>query len=166
MHKRIRQYIGIFSAIAVYYLIHEGAHLAAALYYGVFKQVNFMGLGIQVDICADRLTNTQLGIFCLAGPMATLLAGWLQIVTARKICQAESPVFKAAMWYITLAMLLLDPLYLSILCGFFGGGDMNGISRLFPEAAVRIAFAAVGILHVIIIRNYLLPLYKNAFQER
>ena len=47
MNKRLRQYIGIFSAIAAYYLIHEGAHLITALYYGVFKQIKFLGLGIQ-----------------------------------------------------------------------------------------------------------------------
>ena len=31
MSKRIRQYIGIFAAIAAYYIVHEGAHLLAAL---------------------------------------------------------------------------------------------------------------------------------------
>ncbi len=35
------------------------------------------------------------------------------------------------------SLLLLDPLYLSVLCGFFGGGDMNGIALLCPEWAAR-----------------------------
>lgn len=94
-----------------------------------------------------------------------MLLGWLLILLTRKICTVTSKIFKTVMWYVTLAMLLLDPIYLSILCGFFGGGDLNGIRLLFPEAAVRIFFAVLGILHAVIIRKHLLPLYKKAFQD-
>ena len=31
MNKRIRQYIGLLSAVLMYYIIHEGAHLIYAL---------------------------------------------------------------------------------------------------------------------------------------
>lgn len=164
MSKRIRQYIGIFAAIIAYYIIHEGAHLLAALHYGVFKGINFMGLGMQIDAYAERLTDTQLGLFCLAGPAATLLFGWGLILLAKRICNSESKLFKAVMWYVSLAVLIVDPLYLSVLCGFFGGGDMNGIKLLFPEIAVRILSAAIGVIHGIVIRKYLLPAYTKAFQ--
>ena len=87
------------------------------------------------------------------------------IVLARNICNAKSEVFKSMMWYITLAILMIDPLYLSVLCGFFGGGDMNGIKLLLPEIAVRIVFAIIGIIHGIVIWKYLLPEYTKAFQE-
>ena len=163
MNKRFRQYIGICAAIAVYYLIHEGAHLITALYYGVFRKINLMGLGIQIDIYGECLTNVQLGIFCLAGAVSTLLFGWLLIALAKKICKAKSKVFKTVMWYVTLAVLLIDPLYLSILCGFFGGGDMNGIRLLFPEVAVRTVFAGLGFVHSVVIWKYLLPEYTRAF---
>lgn len=48
MSKRARQYIGILAAVAAYYFIHEGAHFLYALFTGVFKQINFMGLGVQI----------------------------------------------------------------------------------------------------------------------
>ena len=163
MTKRFRQYLGIFTAVAAYYLIHEGAHLLMALHYGVFKQINFLGLGMQVDVFADRLTENQLGLFCLAGAAATFAAGWLLVLFAAKICGAKSKVFKAIMWYVSLALLLLDPFYLSILCAFFGGGDMNGIALLFPEAAARTGFGILGIAHGAVIWKYLLPKYKTAF---
>ena len=67
MSKRTRQYIGILSAIVAYYIVHEGAHLIVALALHAFKKINFMGIGIQIDIYRDRLTDTQLGIFCIAG---------------------------------------------------------------------------------------------------
>lgn len=164
MSKRIRQYLGIFAAVIAYYIVHEGAHLIAALYCGTFKGIHFMGLGMQIDVYADRMTDTQLGIFCLAGPLATLLFGWLLILSKKKICQSKSKVFKAVMWYVSLAILMIDPLYMSVLCGFFGGGDMNGIKLLFPDMAVRIFFAVIGIFHGVVIWNYLLPEYTKAFQ--
>lgn len=165
MNKRIRQYIGIVAAIAAYYIVHEGAHLLTALAYGAFKQVKIMGLGMQIDVFADRMTDAQLGIFCLAGAISTFVFGWLLIILVKKICNAKSKVFKAVMWYVSLAMLLLDPIYLSVLCGFFGGGDMNGIRLIFPETTARIAFAVIGILHGIVIWKYLLPEYTKGFRR-
>ena len=165
MSKRIRQYIGIFAAVIAYYIIHEGAHLIAALYYGVFKGINFMGLGMQIDAYTERMTDTQLGLFCLAGPVATLLFGWVLILLTKRICNSKSKLFKTVMWYVSLAILIIDPLYMSVLCGFFGGGDMNGIKLLFQEIAVRIISAVIGVVHVIAIWKYLLPSYTKSFQK-
>ncbi len=164
MSRRMRQYIGIFAAVAIYYIVHEGAHLLTALYYGVFKQINLMGLGIQIDVYADRMTDSQMGIFCLTGTVATAVFGWLLILLTKRICASGSKEFKAVMWYVSLTVLLLDPLYISVLCGFFGGGDMNGIKLLFPEIAVRIVFALIGMIHCIVIWKYLLPEYTKAFR--
>lgn len=50
MRKRIRQYIGILAAVVAYYIVHEGAHLITVLYYDVFRKINFMGLGMQIDV--------------------------------------------------------------------------------------------------------------------
>ncbi len=165
MMKRIRQYIGILAALVVYYVIHEGAHLVVAMIQGVFKEVKFMGLGIQIDVLRDCMTDTQLGLFCLAGAVATFLTGWILVLMCRKICAMESKVLKAAFWYVTIALLVLDPLYLSVLCGFFGGGDMNGIRLLMPEVVARILFAIIGVIHVVVIWKYLLPKYKESFNS-
>ena len=165
MSKRFRQYIGIIAAVISYYIVHEGAHLLVALHYGVFKRISFMGLGMQIDAYTERMTDTQLGLFCLAGSVATLLFGWVLILLAKRICNFKSKLFKAVMWYVSLAILIIDPLYLSILCGFFGGGDMNGIKLLFPEIAVRIIFAVIGVIHGVIILKYLLPEYTKSFQK-
>ena len=165
MNKRIRQYLGILAAVFTYYLIHEGAHLLMALHYGVFRQVNFLGLGIQIDVFTESMTDIQLGLFCLSGVLATTFFGWILVFLSKPVCKTKSKVFRAVMWYIALTLLLLDPLYLSILCTFFGGGVMNGIALLIPESAARIVFAALGIVHGIIIWRYLLPQYTKSFQE-
>ena len=163
MNKRARQYVGLLSAIIAYYLIHEGAHLIYALFTGVFKQINFMGLGIQVDIYSEKMTQAQLGVFCLVGSVATLLFAYILIALIGKITKISSKVLKACAYYITIAMLLIDPLYLSVLCGFFGGGDMNGIKFLIPEVAVRIIYGIILITNALVFTKVVLPKYKVAF---
>ena len=165
MNKRMRQYIGLIAAIIAYYVIHEGTHFLYALSLGVFKQINFMGLGMQIDIYSEQMTQTQLGMFCLLGSVATTIFGYVLIALISKISKSSSKVFKACAYYITIAMLLIDPLYLSLLCGFFGGGDMNGISLLIPEIVARIAYAILLIINVIVFVKVVLPKYKLAFSK-
>ena len=166
MNKRIRQYVGLLSAVIAYYLLHEGAHLLYALSIGAFKQINLMGLGMQIDIYAERMTQTQLGVFCLLGSVTTLLTAYILIALIDKIKNISSKAVKACLYYITIAMLLIDPLYLSILCGFFGGGDMNGIKLLVPEAAARILYGLVLIVNVFVFVKIVLPKYKLAFADK
>ena len=165
MTKRTRQYIGILAAVIAYYLVHEGAHLLYALFTGVFRQIKFMGLGVQVDVFRERMTDTQLGIFCLAGALATFCAAYLLTALAKKIGTAKSKLFRAVLYYITIALLLIDPLYLSILCGLFGGGDMNGIALLMPEWAARIGFGALLIVNGLVFWKLVLPVYSRSFSD-
>ena len=166
MSKRTRQYVGLLSAILAYYFIHEGAHLIYALITGAFKKINIMGIGVQIDIYAERLTNTQLGIFCILGSVATLISAYLLIAYADKIGAVASKPFKACMYYITIAMLLLDPLYLGLLFDLFGGGDMNGIALLMPELAARIIYCVILAINVFLFIKLVLPKYKRAFEEK
>ena len=166
MNKRVRQYVGLLSAVIAYYLLHEGAHLLYALSIGAFKQINLMGLGMQVDIYAEKITQTQLGVFCLLGSITTLLAAYILIALIDKIRNISSKAIKACLYYITIAMLLIDPLYLSVLCGFFGGGDMNGIKLLVPEIAARIIYGLVLIVNAWVFVKIVLPKYKLAFEDR
>ena len=165
MSKRTRQYIGLLCAVMAYYLIHEGAHLVCALLWGVFKQINFMGLGMQIDIYAEGLTDTQLGIFCLVGACASQIAAYIMVLLTPRICRSPSKLRVACGYYITIALLLLDPLYLSVLCGFFGGGDMNGIALLIPETAARMGFGILLILNAVIFWKAVLPRYTESFHE-
>ena len=119
--KRARQYIGILAAAVAYYLVHEGAHLLCAVLLGVFKQIRFMGIGMQIDVYAERMADGQMALFCVAGAAATLFAGIVLAALVGRISRQKSKLLRAVMYYITIALLLLDPLYLSILCGFFGG---------------------------------------------
>ncbi len=165
MSKRARQYIGILSAIVAYYIIHEGAHLVYALALGVFKKIKFMGIGMQIDVYDTNMTDMQMGVFCLSGAVATFVFGYALVLLCGQICKVQNKPFRAIMYYITIIMLLLDPLYLSILCGFFGGGDMNGISLLVPELAARIGFGVLLIVNGFVFWKAVLPKYTDAFNR-
>ena len=165
MSKRMRQYLGILAALVSYYAVHEGAHLAYACAIGVFVKIRFLGLGIQIVTDTQCMTNTQLGIFCALGAIATLIAAYGLTLATPAICKVESKVFKACMYYITMAMLLVDPLYLSVLCGLFGGGDMNGIALLVPEWAARAFFGALLAINGILFWKVVLPKYRSAFAK-
>ena len=122
-----------------------------------------MGMGVQIDIYSEQMTQTQLGIFCLIGSVATIICAYVLVALIDKIGQLSSKVFKACAYYITIAMLLIDPLYLSVLCGFFGGGDMNGIKLLIPEVAARIIYGIILITNALVFVKIVLPKYKSAF---
>ena len=163
MSKRIRQYMGILAALVTYYFVHEGAHLLYALLAGVYKQINFMGLGVQIDVYADRMTDTQLGIFCLMGVFATLCIGYLLTALVKNICRIKNKLLRAMIYYITIALLLLDPLYLSVFCSFFGGGDMNGIALICPEWAARCFFGVMFFINGLVFWKRVLPIYRQSF---
>ena len=165
MSKRVRQYIGILSAIIFYFIIHEGAHFIYSLVIGAFKRIKIIGLGMQIDVYSEKMTESQFGIFCLIGAVITLLSAYIFVFLIGAISRTYSKVFKACCYYITIALLIIDPLYLSLLCGFFGGGDMNGISLLIPELAARFIFSAILVINVCVFWQVVLPKYKVAFSD-
>ena len=81
------------------------------------------------------------------------------------ICKIKSKSVRASLYYITITLLMLDPLYLSIICGFVGGGDMNGIKLIFPEIAVRAMSGVLFIINGFLFWKKVLPSYKIAFSE-
>lgn len=165
MSKQIRQYIGIVTALVAYYFVHEGAHLLYALFTGVFKQINYMKLGVQIDVYNEHMTSLQLSIFCLVGVLATLTVGYLLAAFAKKICTIKSKLIRAMFYYITMACLFLDPLYLSFLYSFFGGGDMNGIALLCPEGLARCLFGMLLVVNGYVFWKMVLPIYRQSFSK-
>ena len=165
MSKRERQYVGLLSAIMAYYIIHEGAQFVYALLVGVFKKINIMGLGVQIDIYREKMSYTELALYCFVGSLATLIVGYILVILIPRISKISSKICKACMYYITIALLFLDPLYLSLLCGFFGGGDMNGISLICPEIIARSVYGGILILNLILFIKIVLPKYRISFEK-
>lgn len=163
--RNARKWSTLIIAIVSYFLIHEGAHLIYAFCIGVFKQINIIGIGIQIDVYAERMTDTQMGIFCIVGAAATITVAYIILALTGKIIKSKSVYFRAIMYYIVFAFLLIDPLYLSVIYSFVGGGDMNGIMLLMPETAARILFGIIAVINIILFIKIALPKYNMAYKE-
>lgn len=164
--RNIRKWSALLIAIIVYFLIHEGAHLIYAFGTGTLKQINILGVGIQIDIYRELMTDAQLGIFCMVGAVATIVISYILLALTGHIVKSKSLFFRAAMYYITLSFLLIDPIYLSVLSPFVGGGDMNGIKLLMPEAAARVLFGVIAIINIALFLKIALPNYRAAYDEK
>ena len=161
-----RKWFSLIIAILLYYIIHEGSHVIVALIYGAFERVRILGLGVQVVTNTELLSNLQIAIFCVVGCVSTLLVAYLLLAFTNKITKSKNKLFKAVCFYTTIAFMLIDPIYLSVLYKLFGGGDMNGI-LLFgvPEIILQIIFGIIGIVNIVLIAKRILPAYKESFNN-
>lgn len=163
--KFARKIIGLLLAIICYYVVHEGAHLIYALCTGTFEEIIFKFPGMQIKARTEALNSVQIFTFCLIGAIASLMVGYILCGTIKGIARLKSNLLRAIYYYITIALLLTDPIYLSILCGFFGGGDMNGISLLIPELIARLIFGMIGLINFYIVIKLVVPSYSKAFNN-
>lgn len=163
--QNARECFALICAIFLYYTIHEGSHVILALLYGVFEQIRILGVGVQVVAKVERLTDLQTGIFCIVGSIATLLAAYILVLLLPRITASKSKVFRAIGYYTTLGFLLLDPIYLSFLYRFVGGGDMNGILLFgIPEAVVQLIYGAIALVNLFLIVRKVYPAYRDSFR--
>lgn len=166
MTSNLRKWTGILIMVFCYYLVHEGAHCIASMLMGTFQRVQIHFPGIQVVADIESMSDLQTAIFCAVGALATLILGYILVFLTRHIVAANSKLLKAAFYYTTLGMLVSDPIYLSLLCGFFGGGDMNGIILFgIPELAARTAFGIIGSMNAWVFIRWVHPIYKANYRE-
>lgn len=161
-----RKWLGLICAIFLYYIIHEGSHAIIAMLYGVFEKIRILGLGVQVVVNTELLTDFQTAIFCIVGSISTLLVAYLLVLLTNKIVSNKNKFLKAICFYTTITFLLLDPLYLAIIYKFFGGGDMNGIVLFgVPEIVIQLIYGMIAVVNVFIIVKRIYPAYKKGFSE-
>ncbi len=165
MNKKSRQYVGVALSVLTYYFIHEGAHLLLVILMGVFKTIRFMGVGIQIDVYPDQMNEVQMFSFCAAGSIATAFAAYLLVMLTPRLVAHPQKVVRAVTYYITITLLFLDPLYLSVICSFVGGGDMNGLVLLLPETIVRVFFGIMFLVNVWVFWRWVLPSYRQSFAD-
>lgn len=165
MISNVRKWFGLFIGIIFYYIVHEGSHVIVSLCLGVFENIRLLGVGMQVVI-SEGLSDVEKAIFCVSGCISTLIVGYLLVLFSKKIVNIKNKFVKAICYYSTIIFLFLDPLYLSILYRFFGGGDMNGIVLLgVNEIFVEILFVLIFIVNLFIFVNRVYPLYKESFSN-
>jgi hypothetical protein len=167
-NNNARKWLGLLAAIVLYYIVHEGAHVISALLMGKYEGIRIMawGLGVQVLADAASMSDIQFFIFNIAGIFATMIAAYILIWRRQSILRTPSKVLRAIAYYATFIFLCLDPLYLSVIYRFVGGGDMNGILRIgIPEAVVFNFFLAMLCVNIVVFVKFVYPAYKQRFSQ-
>lgn len=167
--SNMRKWFSLIIAVGFYYIIHEGAHLIVALLSGTFQSARLVkwGLGIQIVADIDVMSNMQIFVFSIMGAVATLIVGYIMVWQTKKIVKSSSMLLRAIAYYATLILLCLDPLYLSVISRFVGGGDLNGIVLVgIPETVAAIFCLMLLVLNLFIFFKLVYPHYKQRFLEK
>lgn len=157
--RNVRKWSAPLIAVICYFLIHEGAHLIYAYCIGVFKQINIFGLDIEIDVYSEQMTDIQIGIISIIGAAATITTAYIILMLTNKILKTKSHYFKAIMYYVVLAFLIIDPIYLSLIASYVSGEDLDGIALFIPEIWARVLFGVILIINIIVFMNIALPKY-------
>jgi hypothetical protein len=167
MLKSTKQWTGVLIAIISYYIVHEGTHLLLALLFGVFERIRFVDIwGIQI-VTDNGLEGIRLAIFSGLSSLITILIGYI-LAFSPYIYKLKSRALLIAFYYITLCFMLLDPIYISVLSLFIGGGgDLNGITTGLQTSDIpfRIIFGSIAILNIILFIKKVSNQYKSIFSK-
>jgi hypothetical protein len=167
MLKSIKQWTGVFIAIICYYIIHEGTHLLLALLFGVFERIRFVGIwGIQI-VTDSGLDGIRLALFSILSSIVTISIGYI-LAFSPYIYKLKNRALLIAFYYITLCFMLLDPIYISVLTLFIGGGgDLNGITTGLQTSDIpfRIIFGSIAILNIFLFIKKVSKQYKFIFSK-
>ena len=168
LEKSVKQWLSIFLAIIAYYIVHEGMHLLIALLLGVFEKVRIIGLiGIQIVTTENSLSGVNLAIFSGLSSIVTVLIGYI-LVFSKSIYKIKNKNVLTAIYYVTLCFLMLDPLYISTLAPYVGGGDLNGITTglAISGTPIRIIAGIILIINFMIFKKTMHPKITGMFKEK
>lgn len=76
MKSNVRKWLGVIITVLGYYIVHEGAHVLAALFMGTFQYIKIVFPGVQVVADTEMMSPFQTAVFSLMGPVATLVLGY------------------------------------------------------------------------------------------
>lgn len=167
LEKSLKQWLAIFISIISYYIVHEGTHLLFALFYNVFERIRIVGIwGVQIVTTAGALNGIKLALFSGVSSIVTILIGYI-LAFNLNIFKIKNKNILIILYYITLCFLVLDPLYISILAGYFGGGDLNGVTTGLSISSLpfRILFGLILIINIMLFKNKVAPNYSKIFKQ-
>lgn len=150
-------------AAAALYLVVRGLARALCLnWMGLSGAYKVLSLLFQANAKVDAMTNAQFGLFCLAGPVAVLVLGYILLSLAKRLSNRRAVFFRTLAQDVTIAFLLIDPIYLLMLSSFFGGGDLNGLAVFLTSTLARVAVGVLLAVNLWAVVGRALPLYKPA----
>jgi len=165
--RNLKLWLGVLCAAIVYMVIHEGVHIIQAIITNNFDYLRIVGIwGIEVMI-KEVPTGIQLALFSGLSSVVTVICGYILYFLMPKIFKMKGGLVKIIIYYCTLVLMALDPIYLSVLHFFVGGGDMNGITKGLNVSSlvVSLVYGCVAILSIFLIIKKVYPGYKRNFSN-
>jgi len=129
MAKLMKRWLYFLFAAAIFAVLHEGMHALMASLFGEYESFHIRPFGLEVNFVTpveDR-HGVEWAFISGVSNLLTLLLGYLLLILAGRLSRLHSEFLVASFFYLTLLLLLLDPLNLSI-GPFIYGGDANGIA--------------------------------------
>lgn len=160
--RLVRKYLYFILAGITYLIVHEGVHIIQALIYGIYKGIKLLPLGVEVEVIQPlTISGLKLAAFSGLSSISTMLMGYVLFLLSPVVLKSKKQYLKNYIYYVTFVFLLLDPIYISILSNFVGGGDINGIALglHLPYMLVRSVYLIIAILNACLIYKKLYPAY-------
>jgi len=165
MKSITKRWLGCISGGIIYLVIHEGTHLVQAVIANNFEYIRIVGIfGIEI-MMKEVPSGIQLALFSGLSGIVTVTVGYVLYFLMPKILEIKKDFIKIILYYSTLVLLILDPIYLSVLHYFVGGGDMNGITKGLGISSlpISIIYGLIAIVNIYLIVKRVYPGYKRNF---
>lgn len=153
----------IFVLIVLFYMvIHEGAHIAAAAFFDEFEAITWNVIGPEVifKTPVEQRSGFQWALISGVSNLITIILGYLMLFNRQRFSQASSLFSKGAAYFLTVLLLIADPLNLSI-GPFFYGGDVYGIAEGLDihRYVIQFIFLIILLVNRELVASKLLPAY-------
>ncbi len=162
--QNLGKWAALIWALLLYFVIHEGIKMLYALCVGASVHVSFVSLQYEAMVDIGTMTHSQQCVFWLIGSVCTTVVGYMMFLLTDKILKVNRPWMHAFDYYLTIVLLVVDPVYLGIVSLMMEGGDMSGIGTVMDEQVVRLIAELVSIANVFVIIKYFLPKHRIAWR--
>lgn len=124
----MRKLLTFLAAVAIFAVIHEGAHILVGLALDEYQAfvVHPYGFEVIVKTPVEEREGIQWAFFSGTSNLVTVLLGYLLFAMRARIARLQGIVLRAVGYWLTLLLMLADPLNLSV-GPFIYGGDIRGI---------------------------------------
>jgi hypothetical protein len=158
----MRRYASLAVAVLIFALIHEGAHALAAWFWNEAAgfTLHWWGAEVMYRTAPEVRTGGRWAVISGLPNVLTVLLGYLLLTFRRGVRWLPLVMLRDVLFYLTVLLLILDPINLSVMYFIFGG-DAVGIhvGLGVPIGLIQvIAFAVLLFNRELLVRR-LLPLW-------
>ena len=158
----MRRFVILLLIILLYMVIHEGAHIAVSTVYDEFQSArwNVIGPEIIFRTPVEQRDGFQWAVISGVSNLLTIVIGYLLLLNRDRFSRSSSLFIKGLAYFLTLLLLVADPLNLSI-GPFFYGGDVYGIAEGLDihRYVIQFVLLLILLLNRELIATKLLPAY-------